>query len=60
MKQINKDMLCYYCIGCIREEEETFAGVRNCKEFVEVVENWQELLRKEMLNEKKRKNRIIQ
>lgn len=34
MKQFDKDTLCYYCLGCNREEQENFNGVKNCNIFV--------------------------
>lgn len=34
MKQFSKDILCYYCLGCNKEELENFDGVMNCKGFV--------------------------
>ncbi len=48
MKQLKKDMLCYYCHGCNKEENESFEGVRNCKVFVAGIDNWQEKFRKEL------------
>lgn len=58
MKQIKKNTLCYYCLGCNKQEEIDYKPVMRCKGFVPGVENWQELLRKELQNEKS-KNRII-
>lgn len=34
MKQLDKDVLCYYCLGCNKEELENFNGVKNCKTFI--------------------------
>lgn len=34
MKQFNEDILCYYCLGCNKEELDDFEGVRNCKGFI--------------------------
>ena len=48
MKQIEKDKLYYYCYGCTRLEREQFEGVRNCKDFVGAVEDWQNQLREEL------------
>lgn len=58
MKQIKKNTLCYYCLGCNKLELIEFNEVMRCKNFTAGVENWQELLRKELQNEKS-KNRII-
>lgn len=58
MKQLKKNTLCYYCLGCNKQEEIDYKPVMRCKGFVPGVENWQELLRKELQNEKS-KNRII-
>lgn len=46
MKQIKKDKICSYCLGCIQLEIEMFEGVRNCKNFIAGIDNWQELMRK--------------
>lgn len=48
MKQIKKNTLCYYCLGCNKQEEIYYKPVMRCKGFVPGVENWQELLRKEL------------
>ncbi|MGN1269371.1 MAG: hypothetical protein ACI4UU_00655 [Clostridia bacterium] len=48
MKQIKKDTVCYYCYGCNKLEQETFEGVRNCKNFISAIENWQGKLREEL------------
>lgn len=58
MKQIKKNTLCYYCLGCNKQEEIDYKPVMRCKGFVPGVENWQELLRRELQNEKS-KNRVI-
>lgn len=60
MQQIEKNTLCYYCLGCNKQESEEYKSVMRCKNFVPGVENWQERLRKELKNsEKESKNRII-
>lgn len=60
MKQIKKNTLCYYCLGCNKQESEEYKPVMRCKGFVPGIENWQERLRKELKNsEKESKNRII-
>ena len=48
MKQIEKDKLCYYCLGCIKLENIQFEGVRNCKVFAPDRQNWREELEKEL------------
>lgn len=47
MKQIGKDKLCYYCLGCQLLEGQ-FEGARNCKTFAPDRENWREELYKEL------------
>lgn len=34
MKQIKKNTLCYYCLGCSKQEDENFKGIMNCKNFI--------------------------
>lgn len=48
MKQLKKDTVCYYCLGCNRLEDENFNGVRNCKNMIQGITNWQEKIREEM------------
>ena len=48
MKQIKKNTLCYYCLGCNKQEEIDYKPVMRCKGFCVGIENWQELLRKEL------------
>lgn len=55
MKQIEKDMICYYCLGCNRLTQEQFEGVRNCKQFAPDKEEWREKLIGAMKGEQKRK-----
>lgn len=52
MTEIKKDKLCWYCNGCNKEEIDGFEGIRNCKNFIVAIENWQELMRKELRNGK--------
>lgn len=59
MTQIKKDKLCHYCMGCCQQQNDSFSGVRNCKNFTVAIENWQELMRKELKSEKKYKNRAV-
>lgn len=35
MKQIEKNMLCLYCMGCNKLELIEFEGVMNCKNFIQ-------------------------
>jgi len=48
MKQIEKDKLCVYCFGCNRLEQEQFEGVRNCKNFIGAIADWENKLREEL------------
>jgi len=48
MKQIKKNTLCYYCLGCNKQECEEYKPVARCKYFVPGIKNWQEKLRKEL------------
>lgn len=60
MKQIEKNTLCYYYLGCNKQESEEYKPVMRCKGFVPGINNWQEKLREELKNnEKESKNRII-
>lgn len=48
MKQIDKQYLCFYCMGCMKEELETFEPVMRCKNFIPEYADWQEQIRKEL------------
>lgn len=48
MKQIKKNTLCYYCLGCNKQESEEYKSVMRCKSFTAAIENWQEKLREEL------------
>lgn len=48
MKQIKKNTLCYYCLGCSKQENDDYKPVMRCKSFVAGIENWQEKLREEL------------
>ena len=48
MKQIKKNTLCYYCLGCSKQESEDYKTVIRCKNFIPGIENWQEKLREEL------------
>lgn len=54
MKQIEKNTLCYYCLGCNKLELEKFNRIMRCKDFVAGVENWQEKLREELKSSEKK------
>ena len=34
MKQIEQDRKCITCLGCNRLEDESFAGVRRCENYI--------------------------
>jgi len=55
MKQIEKDQLCYYCLSCNKLELKEFEGVRNCKNFIPGIANWQEKINKELRKTKEGK-----
>lgn len=42
MKQIDNKKLCFYCLGCMKLEDESFRGVMRCKNFVTGMADWQE------------------
>ena len=44
MKQISDEILCKYCLGCNKLEDEKFAGVRRCKGFCPGYKDWRESL----------------
>lgn len=48
MKQIKKDTLCYYCLGCNKQESEDYKPVKRCNNFVSGYEDWQDKLREEL------------
>lgn len=52
MKQIDNKKLCYYCLGCLKLENENFTGVMRCKGFIPGMENWQEKWKEQMKNGK--------
>ena len=43
MSQLKDDVLCKYCFGCNKLENQNFLGVRNCKNFVSGYKNWREM-----------------
>lgn len=48
MQQIKKNTLCYYCLGCNKQENKDYKPVARYKYFVPGIENWQEKLREEL------------
>lgn len=34
MKQVDKKYICYYCLGCVAEEQNNFTPRQRCKGFV--------------------------
>ena len=56
MKQLGKDVICFYCYGCNKLELENFNGIRNCKGFYPAYKNWEEKYYK-ALKEKKNDKR---
>lgn len=58
MKQIKKNTLCYYCLGCNKQESEEYKSVMRCKSFTAGKENWQEKLREELKRNEQDRNTI--
>ena len=48
MKQIESNTICYYCMGCNKQEDTDYKPVMRCKNFIQGIENWQEKLREEL------------
>lgn len=48
MKQLSKNTLCYYCLGCNKQENMDFKAIMRYKNFTAGTENWQEKLREEL------------
>lgn len=48
MKQLTKKTLCYYCLGCTKQEDINYEPTMRCKNFMPGIENWQEKLREEL------------
>lgn len=42
MKEIKKNKLCHYCLGCNKLELESFTGVYRCNNFIQAIKNWRE------------------
>lgn len=53
MKQISDEILCKYCLGCNKLEDEKFAGVRRCKGFCLGYDNWKKLYYEALKNKKR-------
>lgn len=45
---LEKNKLCYYCLGCNRLEIKNFVGVKRCNNFEAGMDNWQEKWREEL------------
>jgi hypothetical protein len=58
MKQIKKNTLCYYCLGCNKQENKDYKPVERCKYFVPGIENWQKKLREELKKSEQNRNTI--
>lgn len=58
MKQIKKNALCYYCLGCSKQENEDYKSVIRCKDFVQGIENWQEKLREGLKKSEQNRNTL--
>ncbi len=58
MKQTKKNTLCYYCLGCNKQESEDYKPVIRCKNFMAGAENWQEKLREELKKSEQNRNTI--
>ena len=44
-KELEKNKICYFCLGCEKLAYEQFKGVNNCKNFIPGMENWYEKYR---------------
>ena len=52
MRQILKDKICFYCLGCNQMENKTFSPKMNCKNFMPSYKDWQSEYYKELKGEK--------
>ena len=52
MKQIDNKKLCFWCLGCLKLENENFTGTMRCKGFIPGMENWQEKWKEQTKNAK--------
>lgn len=50
MKQIDYKKLCYYCLGCMKLEDENFDGVMRCNIFIAGYTDWQEKWKEALKN----------
>lgn len=48
MKQIEKNTLCYYCLGCNKQEDTDYKPVMRCKNFAPDRPDWREKLEREL------------
>lgn len=48
MKKIEKNKLCYYCLGCNKLELEYFTGINRCSNFAPAIKKWQEKYNNEL------------
>lgn len=51
MKQIYNKKLCFYCLGCMKLEDENFNGVMRCENFTAGQADWQEKWKEQMKND---------
>ena len=52
MREINSNYICFYCLGCVLEENNGFIPKRKCKTFVPAYIDWQERYYKALKGEK--------
>ena len=58
MKEIKKNKLCHYCLGCNKLELESFNGVYRCNNFIQAMENWREKYNDELRKKGKYESKI--
>lgn len=59
MKQISSEVLCKYCLGCNKLEDENFAGWRRCRNFTPGYKDWRESLNNAYNKNKKHSKQIL-
>lgn len=52
MNQINNNKICFYCLGCNKQEDGEFDGLMRCKNFVPCKQDWQEKWKKSLESER--------
>lgn len=57
MKQIKNSTLCYYCLGCNRQEDFDYKTQKRCADFIAGVEDWQDKFREGLKNEQIQKQK---